>query len=475
MTYPPSSPLGQPSAGDTAGDPSVNGGSGAPGYPAGPASAGAPGYPGGTEYPGGTGSPGYPGGPGSTGGPGSPGGPGTPGGPGIPGEPPSGGGFGPGGGASPGGPSAPNLVNGATTHGILGQRGIRHPWEIPLLIVGIVVTLSAYLLWTILVVMSIVNAIRGEGPTLLDLQTGPFGSLVIQLFAIVMLLPLILWISRALLYAQQRASGIRMSPTQFPEGYRMVAEAAAHHGLRRVPDAYVVLGNGLINAFASGHGFRRFVVVYSDLFEVGGAVRDPEALRFVIGHEVGHLAAGHVSYFRLLFSNLLAQIPLLGAAYSRTQEYTADNFGYAFCPQGAPGVMAVLGAGKYLNADVNVNELADRAATEKGLWLHIANWQASHPINTWRAHALRDRTRPGHLWFRPGLFGGGAGAWYPPVLPAGSSFSDRYPTPDQALSLLERAEAQHASGRTDQFGRFPGVDYARQPSVREVQTASPVI
>lgn len=53
-----------------------------------------------------------------------------------------------------------------------------------------------------------------------------------------------------------------MSPTQFPEGYRMVAEGAAAQGLRRIPDAYVVSGGGTINAFASGHGFRRFVTVY---------------------------------------------------------------------------------------------------------------------------------------------------------------------------------------------------------------------
>ena len=60
------------------------------------------------------------------------------------------------------------------------------------------------------------------------------------------------------------------------------------------------MGSGVLNAFASGHGFRRFVVIHSDMFEVGGRTRDPEALRFVIGHEVGHLAAGHVSYFRLV-------------------------------------------------------------------------------------------------------------------------------------------------------------------------------
>ena len=186
---------------------------------------------------------------------------------------------------------------------------MRHPWEIPLLVVGSLITTGAYLLWLALVIMSVVNAIRGNGPTLLDLGEGPLATFLYQLFAVIMLLPLILWIARAMMYADLRAQSVRMSPTQFPEGYRMVAEAAARQGLRRVPDAYVVSGGGTINAFASGHGFRRFVTVYSDLFEVGGAVRDPEALRFVIGHEVGHIAAGHTSYFRLLFTNLMMRVP----------------------------------------------------------------------------------------------------------------------------------------------------------------------
>ncbi|MBM7500789.1 Zn-dependent protease with chaperone function [Brachybacterium muris] len=369
---------------------------------------------------------------------------------------------------------APTLINGATTHGLLGEQRMRHPWEIPLLVVGSLITTGAYLLWLALVVMSVVNAIRGNGPTLLDLGEGPLATFLYQLFAVIMLLPLILWIARAVMYADLRAQSVRMSPTQFPEGYRMVAEAAAQQGLRRVPDAYVVSGGGTINAFASGHGFRRFVTVYSDLFEVGGAVRDPEALRFVIGHEVGHIAAGHTSYFRLLFTNLMMQVPVLGPAYSRAQEYTADNFGYALTPDGAAGAMAVLGAGKYLNAHVNVHEFADRAATEKGLWLHVVNWQSTHPVLTWRAHALRDRSRPGHLWLRPGLLGS-PGAAFPSAMPAGSTFSQKYLTPAEALDLLSRADAVRPAGAINQFGRFPGVDYTGQPSTRQLQTTAPLL
>ena len=44
-------------------------------------------------------------------------------------------------------PRKPSLVNGATTHGLLGRRRIRHPWELPLLGVGVAATLLSYLAW----------------------------------------------------------------------------------------------------------------------------------------------------------------------------------------------------------------------------------------------------------------------------------------------------------------------------------------
>ncbi|WP_040795026.1 M48 family metallopeptidase [Nocardia higoensis] len=272
-----------------------------------------------------------------------------------------------------------------------GPRGLapwgmpaRHSWEIPLLVLVVLCTAVAYV-----VALGMFAVAIAEGIT-------PGDYLLLLVFA-----PLLVWAGRGLNYATQRVSGVKMSPTQFPEGYRMVAEAAQRFGMRTAPDAYVVLGNGQINAFASGHGFRRFVVVYSDLFEVGGQAREPDALAFIIGHEVGHIAAGHVSYWRQLGMFLMPFLPILGSSLSRAQEYTADNYGYCHRATGASAAMGTLAAGKYLNTLVGFDEMADRAATEKGGFVWLANALSSHPVLTWRMSALRDRSRHGKLFWRP--------------------------------------------------------------------------
>lgn len=264
--------------------------------------------------------------------------------------------------------------------GAVGYRELpsRHPWEIGLLVLVILSSVVLYLIATVVVL------------------TG-HGSL---LWLSVLATPLVLFLARGLNYGRQRTNGVKMSPTQFPDGYWLVAQAAQRFGLTEIPDAYVVLGNGQINAFASGHGFRRYVVVYSDLFEVGGQARDPEALAFVIGHEVGHIAAGHASYWRQL-SQLAMKIPFLGQALSRSMEYTADNYGYAFHPEGARRAIGVLSAGKYLLRWVDFDGMADRAESETGFFVWLSNMVASHPVNTWRASALRNRAVAGALFFRP--------------------------------------------------------------------------
>ncbi|TDZ91922.1 heat shock protein HtpX [Mycobacteroides salmoniphilum] len=297
----------------------------------------------------------------------------------------------------------------------------RHPWEIGLLVVVILFTVLLY-----------IGAIFGIVGYLADPEHVQLNIIIVALAAT----PLTLFLGRGILYGQQRVNGVKMSPTQFPEGYAMVLEAAQRFGLQELPDAYVVLGNGQINAFASGHGFRRFVVVYSDLFEIGGEARDPEALAFIIGHEVGHIAAGHASYWRQFAQTAMNFVPFLGTSLSRSMEYTADNHGYAMRPTGIQGAIGVMAAGKYLLKRVEFDTLANRATLETGFFVWLVNMLSSHPVHTWRAAALRNRQQAGSLFFRPKLLPPTPIPPVPPLLPpAPPPIHHGYLPPQQAYTF----------------------------------------
>lgn len=243
-------------------------------------------------------------------------------------------------------------------------------------------------------------------------------GMISEFLLIPLILPVLVFLGRGIGYASMRANAVQITPTQFPEALGIVVEAAARYGMEYVPDAYVMNGNGQINAFASGHGFRRYIVVYSDLFEVGGRARSPEALAFVIGHEVGHIAAGHTSYWRQLFSSLIMSVPVLGSLLSRAQEYTADNYGYYSRPDGAASTIGLLASGKYLLGGIDFDQFADRAVHERGFFVTAVNALSSHPVLTWRAAALRDRTRSGAILFRPRTFVRGTGSGHVTVVPS---------------------------------------------------------
>ncbi|WP_460999110.1 M48 family metallopeptidase [Streptomonospora sediminis] len=205
------------------------------------------------------------------------------------------------------------------------------------------------------------------------------------------------WVRRGLLLAEQRAQSVRISPTQFPEAEHAIRRMSAQMGLSSAPDAYVCPSTGRLRAWASGHGTRSYIVISSDLFEFGGSLRDPAALRFLVAHQLGHIAAGHTSYLLRAGTAAGRLVPVLGASLSRAMEYTADNHAHAHCPEGVHAVRLLAGGG-HLYPQVNMSEMAERARTDRGPFLFLYNLLSSRPSNTRRMAAIRDRTRPGQVF-----------------------------------------------------------------------------
>jgi len=108
-----------------------------------------------------------------------------------------------------------------------------------------------------------------------------------------------LWDERALRLTYV-ASAIRVDDRQFPAMHRLFAEAAATLDVRELPELYVD-SYPFPMAWALGID-RPFVVVTSSMVESF----DDEELRYVLGHELGHVLSGHVLYTTMLHQLLRA-------------------------------------------------------------------------------------------------------------------------------------------------------------------------
>jgi len=197
--------------------------------------------------------------------------------------------------------------------------------------------------------------------------------------------------AHALLLAHVTGNGVRVSPSQLPEIWQKVQEASRKLGLPAAPEVYVVQAGGILNAFATKLLSRRFIILYSDLVDACDITPAGEAneLDFVIGHEIGHLAAGHLAWQWFLLPSRI--VPLLGPAYSRAREYTCDLCGHAVTDslEVSSRALAVLAAGGRAGRRVNLDAFVEQVGETGRFWMAIYELNATHPYLSKRVAAMR--------------------------------------------------------------------------------------
>lgn len=180
---------------------------------------------------------------------------------------------------------------------------------------------------------------------------------------------------------------VLLGPEQFPDLHAMVVDGARDLGLSPTPRTFLYNSNGLFNAFARRLMGGRYVFLTSALVEAS----NDEQVRFVIGHELGHHAAGHLNPL-LNFIKMPAHVaPFLMPAYSRGREYTCDRIGAHLSGDLAAsrGALQMLGCGcRRLNQSMS----CEAFMAQEALVPPIAGWlteiMRSHPRLTRRVAAI---------------------------------------------------------------------------------------
>jgi len=167
------------------------------------------------------------------------------------------------------------------------------------------------------------------------------------------------------------AGSVKVSERQFPHIYALVRDGSYILDLPEVPDVFVTQ-DPIVNAMALGKD-HPFIVVTTGLVNL----HDQEELRFVVGHELGHILSGHAVYRTMLLWLLqlaarIAWMPIgvLGLRaiiwgleeWFRKSELSCDRAGLLACQDtdAAKRALMKLAGGPYLS-ELNPDAFREQA------------------------------------------------------------------------------------------------------------------
>jgi len=203
---------------------------------------------------------------------------------------------------------------------------------------------------------------------------------------IIGILALLAWLGNGLLVAQIKADAVKADADQLPELANTLARVCEKLGLREIPELYILQSGGMLNAFATRHSGRHFVVVYSEMLETYGP--DSAEMEFLLGHELGHIKRSHLRKRFLLWPGLL--FPLLGNAYSRACESSCDRHG-AFASsdiEGSINAMMVIAGGRPADVAMNPSAFARQYTDHRGFFVSWYELISGYPTLSQRVAAL---------------------------------------------------------------------------------------
>jgi Zn-dependent protease with chaperone function len=258
------------------------------------------------------------------------------------------------------------------------RGGLRHPAEVPFFIFMVVLNVAII---GLIIQAAVVLPFLPE-----RIQESGWGTAIRSaLIGLLLFVPALIVI-RETQRASVRGTAVQLSPKQYSALYKTADDFAHQLGLRRRPQIYLANGNGALNAFAAQATGHDYVVLANELF-TNLYENNRDGLRFILGHELGHIRLHHVSLWYQIAVAYSERIPLLGPALSRLREYSCDRHGAHLAPLGATGLV-LLASGRHTENVVDVDELVRQGEALRGFWVGLAQLPRSHPFTVRRLERL---------------------------------------------------------------------------------------
>lgn len=188
-----------------------------------------------------------------------------------------------------------------------------------------------------------------------------------------------------------KGSAVKLNRKQYSELYKIIEEQSTQIGLKKVPEVYIASGH--FNAFVTKYARRKYLVLFSEVLETA-ARGDYDVVKFIVGHELGHLKRNHLTNQAWLFVSFF--IPFLSNAHSRGCEYTCDRIGYHFSAKGAMEGILMLATGKEIFSKINIDQYVNDSYAENSFWVWMSEKFRTHPYTFKRMSAVREYAKRGY-------------------------------------------------------------------------------
>lgn len=204
-----------------------------------------------------------------------------------------------------------------------------------------------------------------------------------------------------------QGSNFKITEESCPELYKLVKEVEATLDVADSPEVYTQWGYS-INGNTTGTKGDTLMVLNSGAVDL----LSDDQLKYVIGHEMGHIKSNHVLYHMMaqFFPILASMVPVVGAFvgtslelvlmyWARMSEFTADRAGLLACQDKEAALSAIVKmAGLPLKYYEKANENAFLKQAEdfermhkdflSGTMQHLSILTSTHPWTVYRAAEL---------------------------------------------------------------------------------------
>lgn len=200
-----------------------------------------------------------------------------------------------------------------------------------------------------------------------------------------------LWITEQFFKALVFGNAVKITELQFPEIHAIIQKQIQALGLEKEIDVFIYNGQGLINAIALKFISKKYVILMANLVDLmlkRGAY--PE-LEMIIGHELAHHSLKHTSLFRVIALWPSNVIPLLGLAYSRGCEYSADQVAFELTKSNKSairGLLSITLGSEALSNEMDIKSFVYQERSVPGFFGFLANAFSTHPRMTRRIEEL---------------------------------------------------------------------------------------